>query len=188
MNWLDIVLALILAASTVSGVVKGLARTVVGISATVLAFLLAVWFYGIAGELFAEYVSSKAVSNFLGFLLIFGLVILGGALLGRLLQALFKWAGLSWLDRLTGGCFGVARGLLIAVVIVMVLMAFSANPPPKSVSGSALAPYVIDAARLASRVARRELSDGFQASYEKIRQTWTRTLEKGIERPQKRDH
>ncbi len=187
MNWLDVVLAVILTASTVSGVVKGLARTVVGITATVLAFFLAVWFYGIAGDLFAEYVSSKAISNFLGFITIFGLVILAGALLGRLMQALFKWAGLSWLDRVMGGCFGVARGLLIAVVIVMVLMAFTANPPPKSVADSTLAPYVIDAARLASRAARRELSDGFQESYQKLRVTIKNTMEQGIEKLKKTD-
>src|SRR5262245_44554429 len=99
MNWLDIVLGAILAGSTISGFVKGFARTVIGITATVLAFVLALWFYPAAGSIFSDYVSSRAVANFLGFLVVSALVILAGALLGRLLAMVFKWAGLSWLDR-----------------------------------------------------------------------------------------
>src|SRR4051794_4442033 len=121
MNWLDIVLGIILAGSTIAGLAKGLARTVVGIVATLIGLTVATWFYASAGDLFREYVSSKAVSNFLGFATIFLLVVLGGVLVGRLIAMLFKWAGISWLDRMLGGCFGFLRGMLIAIVVVMVL-------------------------------------------------------------------
>src|SRR5262245_54213001 len=106
MNWLDIILGVILAASLVSGIVKGFVRTAIGIGATVAGVLMALWFYGSAGSIFTEYVSSRMVSNFLGFVAVFGLVVLAGALIGRLLAMLFKWAGLSWLDRMLGACFG----------------------------------------------------------------------------------
>ena len=44
---------------------------------------------------------------------------------------LFKWTGLSWLDRLLGGVFGLVRGSVIAVAFVAVLLAFTAKPLPQ---------------------------------------------------------
>ncbi len=183
MNWLDILLGVILAGSVAAGVMKGFARTVVGITATILGFVLAIWFYGAAGSIYAEYVSSRAVANFLGFVTVSALVIIAGALIGKLLAMLFKWVGLSWLDRTLGGCFGLLRGLLASTVIVMVLMAFSIKPPPRSVVDSRLAPYVIEAARLFSRMAPHDLTQGVAESYEKIQGIWNETLGKAPRRP-----
>ena len=183
MNWLDIVLGAVLVASIVSGFMKGFARTVVGITATILGFLLALWFYSAAGDVYAEYVSSRAIANLLGFITVSALVIIAGALIGKLLAMLFKWVGLSWLDRTLGACFGAIRGLLAAVVIVMVLMAFSTKPPPRSVVNSTIAPYVIEAARVFSNIAPQDLSQGVAESYDKIRQMWDQTLGKGPRRP-----
>lgn len=182
MNWLDVVLGLTLASSVVFGGMKGFARTVVGITATLAAFFLAVWFYGAAGSMFMEYVSSKAVANFLGFIAVFALVILAGAVTGRLLAMAFKWAGIGWLDRTLGACFGLLRGLLISIAIVMVVMAFSLNPPPSSIVESEIAPYVLEAARIFSKVAPHELTDGFQKSYEKVHAAWSKAVEFGIDK------
>ena len=67
-----------------------------------------------------------------------------GAIVGRILAKFFKWVGLSWLDRLLGGAFGVVRGFVIAAAMVTVLLAFAPSPPPPSVVDSRLLPYVIN--------------------------------------------
>ena len=188
MNWLDVVLGAILAGSTIAGVMKGFARTVVGITATILGFVLAIWFYGTAGSIYAEYVSSRAVANFLGFVTVSALVILAGALIGKLLAMVFKWVGLSWLDRTLGGCFGLLRGLLAATIVVMILMAFSTKPPPRSVVDSTIAPYVIEAARLFSKAAPNDLTQGVAESYEKIQKVWNDTVGKPPKRPKATEH
>ncbi|MBI3210819.1 MAG: CvpA family protein [Candidatus Solibacter usitatus] len=169
MNWLDIVLAVTLGGSTFMGMVKGFARTIISIAAAIIGFTLALWFYGPAGALFSEYVSSKIVANFLGFVAVFACMVLLGAITGRLLSMIFKREGISWLDRTLGSCFGLLRGLLVGITVVMILMAFSTAPPPKSIVDSRLAPYVVDAARILVMVAPRELTQGFQASYDKLR-------------------
>lgn len=182
MNWLDVVLGLTLCSSIVFGAMKGFARTVVGITATLAAFFLAVWFYGSAGSIFTEYVSSKSVANFLGFVTVFLLVILTGAVIGRLMAMAFQWAGIGWLDRTLGACFGLLRGLLVSVAIVMILTAFSLHPPPRSVVDSQIAPYVLEASRIFSRVAPHELTEGFQRSYEMVHQAWSKAVEIGMEK------
>ena len=59
-----------------------------------------------------DYVTSRAdgePDRILRHFLRRGLIV--GAIVGRILAKFFKWAGLSWLDRLLGGAFGVVRGL-----------------------------------------------------------------------------
>ena len=179
MNWLDIVLIIVVGASVLGGLVKGFARMMVGFIAAIVAVICGMWFYGTAGYYLLPYVSHKGIANLLGFLAIFFGIVLLGAVAGKLLGLIFKWTGLSWLDRLMGVGFGVLRGLLLAVAFVLALMAFSPTKPPDSVVGSRFAPYVIDAAHICAAVAPREVKEGVKESYEKVRRAWSELIEKG---------
>jgi membrane protein required for colicin V production len=177
-NWLDFVLLLILGISVAGGIAKGFAKLVIGFVAAIAGFLCGLWFYGAAGAFLLPYVSHKGIANFIGFLLIFLGVVLVGALIGKLLGLLLKWAGLSWLDRLLGAVFGLLRGFVFAIALVLALLAFSPNPPPRSVVGSRIAPYVIDAADLCAHLAPREVREGAKQSYEKVKQAWEEMIQK----------
>ncbi|MBM3813808.1 MAG: CvpA family protein [Acidimicrobiia bacterium] len=175
MNWLDLLIAVILVVSAATGITRGFARAIVAIAATVIGVFAGIWTYGVAGAFLLDYVSHKSIANFIGFFLVFGTVILAGAVLGRLLAKLFKWVGLSWLDRLLGGGLGLVRGSLVSLAIVLVMCAFSRTPPPRAVAESRLAPYLMDAAGVAASLAPRELRDGFESSYEKVKELWNQT-------------
>jgi membrane protein required for colicin V production len=177
-NWLDVVLALIISLSIFSGFRKGLLRIGIGFAATVAGFIAASWFYGMAAALLVPYVSSKPAANVLGFLFVFVAVLAIGALLSVIISRLFKMAGINWLDRLLGGVFGFVRGILISMVIVMVLSAFSFNSKPQSVIDSAVAPYVLESAKFLSKMTPKELKEGFRRSYENIRKSWNDGLKK----------
>ena len=176
MNWFDILLLVVMGSSIAAGVAKGFSRQVVGLFSAVIAFVCGLWFYGVAGGIFAPYVSSKSISNLLGFLLVFfGIIILGG-LIGIALAKLLKWAGLSWADRLLGLVFGALRGVIIGIVLVMILTAFgpvvSPDSAPHSILNSRLAPYVIGAANVLASLAPRELKDEFRKRYEQANKIW----------------
>lgn len=176
MNWLDIVLAAVFALSILGGLVKGFAKVGIGFIATILALVCGLWFYGTAGYYFLPYVSHKGIANFLGFLVVFFLVVLAGALAGMLLGLLFKWAGLTWLDRLLGGAFGVLRGFVFAIALVLALLAFTPEPPPRSVVESKVAPYIVDAARICAAAAPHEVKEGVRSSCEKVKEIWSKML------------
>ena len=178
LNWLDIVLILIVALSVIEGVKKGFARVGIGFAAAILGVVFGIWFYGTAGYYLLPFVSSKGIANFIGFWVVFLICVLAGALLGKFLGALFKWVGLSWIDRLLGALFGILRGGVAAVALVLVLVAFSSKPPPKSVANSRYAPYLVGAANVCAELAPRELKDGFFASYDKLKQIWSKTVRK----------
>jgi membrane protein required for colicin V production len=181
MNWLDVVLLILLAGSIVTSFSTGLTREVVGLISLVVALLLAIWFYGTAGAALLPYVSTPAIAHFCGFLIVFCAVLIVGSLAGRLLGRFIKAAGLSFVDRLLGAAFGVVRGLLISIALILALLAFTpGKSPPSAVVDSHVAPYVIDAARVFAALAPLELKDGFRKSYEQVKTIWRATLKNGI--------
>ncbi|MGA2595073.1 MAG: CvpA family protein [Bryobacteraceae bacterium] len=182
MNWLDVVLLLLLLVSIATSFSSGLTREVVGLVSMIAALAAAVWFYGTAGAFLLPYVSSPGVAHFCGFLIVFCGVLILGALVGRALGRFIKMTGLSFVDRLLGAGFGLVRGLLIAIAIILALLAFSpGKSTPDAVAQSRVAPYVIGAARLCAAVAPHELKDGFRRSYDQVKTIWGRALKSEIQ-------
>ena len=86
------------------------------------------------GSFLQPYVSSPGIANFCGFLMVFCGVLILGAIVGRLLARMMKVAGLSFVDRLLGAGFGVVRGILISIALVLALLAFTpGKSPPNAV-------------------------------------------------------
>lgn len=174
-NWFDVVLVVIVVAAVVGGIRKGCARMAIGLASLITAVLAACWFYGAAGSIVVDYVSHKAIANLLGFAVVFGLVMALGALAGWILDRMIKFAGLSWANRLGGAAMGLLHALIVGMAIVTALMAFSRKPPPSAIAGSRLAPHFVEASRVLTATAPRELRDGFNTSYEKVKQIWNET-------------
>jgi len=181
MNWLDVVLLLVLLVSVGTSFSAGLTREIVGLISMVAALAAAVWFYGSAGSFLLPYVSSPGVAHFCGFLIVFCGVLILGALVGRALGRFIKMTGLSFVDRLLGAGFGLVRGLLIAIALILALLAFSpGKSAPNAVAQSRVAPYVIGASRLLAAVAPHELKDGFRKSYDQVKATWGKALKNDL--------
>ncbi len=170
LNWLDYVLLLILAGSVISSFWNGFTREIIGLVSTILAIVLGLWFYGLAGAFLLPFVSAPAVAHFCGFLIVFIGVQLLGSLVAWIVRKVLKAAKLSFLDRLLGAAFGLARGALIAIALVMAVLAFAPGArsaeAPESVVESTFAPYVIEAAHAVTLIAPRELKDEFSARYQ----------------------
>lgn len=172
MTWVDLLLIVIIGSSAISGISAGFARAGIGTAATLIGIFAGLWCYGIAGAYVLDYVSSRAIANLIGFFSIYIGIVVAGGILGRLLAKAFKWIGLSWFDRLLGGAFGAVRGLIIAVALTTVLMAFAPNPPPRSIVESKMMPYVVDASNVLSYLTPHEVKDAFRETKEKVKRIW----------------
>jgi membrane protein required for colicin V production len=180
MNWLDIVLLLIVAASVFASFRKGFSREIIGLISVILAILLGTWFYGIPAAWLQPYLSSRGLANFAGFFLVFCAVLALGAVVSFVVGRFVKVTGLSIFDHALGAGFGLVRGVLIAVALVMGIMAFSPNErPPDAVVRSRVAPYVAGAARAFAAMAPHELKEGFQKTYGQVKSAWERALQDG---------
>jgi membrane protein required for colicin V production len=181
-NLLDVLLAIILVLSVVTGYIAGFARVGIGFIAVISGLLCGFWFYGIPAAWFHKQFSSATISNLLGFFIVFFGFLFAGALLGKLLSKLFKWTGLSWLDHALGGVFGLARGGLIGVIFVAVLLAFTPKPLPNWMVDSKLLPYAIDASNWCSAVAPNAVKEAFRESMRDVRKAWDDQLKKKKEK------
>jgi membrane protein required for colicin V production len=181
MNWFDIVLLLIVAASVYTSFRKGLSREIIGLVSVVLALLLGIWFYGTAAAFIQPYVSSRTGANLGGFLVVFLGVLLLGHLVGYVVGKFLRVTGLSIFDHLLGAGFGVVRGVLVAVALLMAVMAFrDGDKPPAAVVNSRLAPYVAGAAQLFADVAPHELKEGFRKTYTEVKSAWRTAVEEQL--------
>jgi len=178
MNLLDILLAVILGSSVIAGFGAGFARAGIGFFAAIVGMVFAFWFYGTPAAQIHKYVGSVMLSNILGYLVVFLFCVALGGLVGKLLSKLFKWTGLSWLDHILGAGFGFIRGMLVAVALVAILMAFTPSPPPNWMVGSAALPYVIDASNLCAAMAPNAVKEAFQETMFQIRQEWREQVER----------
>jgi len=124
MTGFDYAVLAIFGLSALLGLWRGVASEVLGLAAWVAAFFAARWWGGSAGEMLPRMLSwplsdpawrqvSGLVVVFVATLLLFGLARL---LFSRLLRAV----GLGLADRLLGALFGVARGALLVVALVLV--------------------------------------------------------------------
>lgn len=121
--WIDVVIVMIVGISCLFGLWRGFVREVLSLLAWVAAILIARVYAQPLSPLFASWVESVTMQYVLAFALLFIAVLVVGALLNRLFARLVNVTGLLLTDRLLGAAFGVARG----IVIVMLLVFFGSN-------------------------------------------------------------
>ena len=170
LNWFDLVLALVIVVSAVSGLRTGLARVVIGLVSTVVGFMLGFWCYRMVAVKLYPFIKNQGVADILGFLAIFIGVIAAGALLAALLSNVFKWVGLSWFNYLLGGAAGLVRGALVVAVMADVLVAFAPSPTPAFLQNSAVLPYADQVASILANFAPQALKDSFDQQMQNLKQ------------------
>lgn len=130
MTVFDYVFLAVLGLSAAVGLWRGLVSEVMALVAW-LAALFAAWRYAdeVAG-LLDGVIAEPAWRQIAGFALIFVLVLLLAAFLRFLLRELLRAAGLGATDRFFGALFGLARGLVISVAVVLIggLVGISREP------------------------------------------------------------
>jgi membrane protein required for colicin V production len=142
MTWLDYAVLVVLAASILWGVWRGLVHEVVSVASWVLAFLAANMFAGALADALPKGVGAPEVRVLVSFVVIFIVTLIACTVVGHLLSRMMKVAGLGPLDRTLGGVFGLARALVILLAFALVagLTALPRQPVWRdSVSGETLA-------------------------------------------------
>lgn len=173
MNWLDILLAILLVTSVLSSVRKGLTRELVSLAALLLGIVGGLWWYPKLGRHLEPAVATKGIAGFVAFFLILFAFLAVGWLVGKILTAMIRAGGLSWVDRVLGAAFGLARGVLASAAVVLAMVAFLHGPgTTRAVAQSKLAPAVLYGARGLAAVAPRSLREAFDQGFQRVREAW----------------
>jgi membrane protein required for colicin V production len=154
--------------TAVVGIFKGFVRQVIGLVAVVAGLILACLYYEQTAGIFMTFVKNDLVSNFLGFLLIFVVVLVAGAILGHLFTKAMK-GPLAFANRLFGAIFGVVKAVLICGILVFALVSFEIAKP--ALETSVLAPACLGLTRAVVNAIPRDLRARFNESYKRIRES-----------------
>lgn len=168
MNWLDYTLLAIIVLTVIIGIVKGFVRQVIGLVAVIAGLVLAVVYYEQTAHVFMAFVKNQLVSNFLGFLLIFVVVMVAGAILGHLITKAMV-GPLAFVNRLFGAVFGLIKAVLICGILVFALVSFEMARP--AVETSVLAPACLGITRAVINLVPKDLRARFNESYKRIRES-----------------
>lgn len=168
MNWLDYVFLAIILVTAVIGIVKGFVRQVIGLVAVIAGLVLAVVYYDQTSHLFMTFVKNQLASNFLGFMLIFLVVVAAGAILGHIITKAMI-GPLAFANRLFGAIFGLVKAVLICGIIVFALVSFNMAQP--ALETSVLAPACLGITRAVVNLVPKDLRTRFNESYQRIRES-----------------
>lgn len=164
-NWLDIIFIFLIFITLILGVAKGFVKQIIGILAVIAGVILAVEIYSYISPFFFNLTSHRVISNFLGFFVVFLVVLcLGGVISGALSKMIKGSAKL--VDRILGGGLGVLKGILICVVIVFGLIVFPVNR--RWLRDSQLVPQFLKISKAIVYVVPRELKEKFREKYQEI--------------------
>jgi membrane protein required for colicin V production len=178
MNPLDWLLALLLAYSVLRAAFRGFFQEAFALGGLVLGFLFACWFYRATAPRLAGLISSPPLAEFAAFLLILIATMLLATLLGRLLRRTASVIGLGIADRLLGAAFGLVRGALLGVALLLAVTAFL--PAAPWVRTSFLAPYFLRAAHAVSFVMPHDLKLRLLDGMETVKHTAPGWIKYGI--------
>jgi membrane protein required for colicin V production len=167
MNGLDWLIVAIMVLSVMLAAAQGFFFELFSLAGAIAGYVLAAWQYPMVAAFYSPYVKQPWVADAAGFLTIFFAVLLLGGFAGRLARWMFAEAGLRWFDRMLGAAFGLARGALVATVVVMAMAAFS--PGAQMLRGSLLGPYFLVAGQAASWMAPQSLRQSFRDGVKALR-------------------
>lgn len=120
MTGFDFVLLAILTASAILGLVRGLVKEVLSLAAYGLAFIAAIWW----GQMVSDHLERWITQHFLrmgaAYVGVFVVILLLMGLFNMTLGALIRATGLTPADHGLGAVFGLVRGVLFVLLLVII--------------------------------------------------------------------
>ena len=145
MNYLDIIIAIILLLFGVKGFRKGLIIEVVTLLAFAVGIYGAMHFSDFTAEHLKEFMEiNPKYLNTTAFVLTFILLVILVNIIGRMVTKLIQAMNLGFFNKLGGALFGMAKGVLLCSIMVMVLNNFQLTGivKPEVREQSKLYPYI----------------------------------------------
>ena len=126
-NQVDIIILIITALSSLFGLWRGLVKEVLSLLSWIAALLVARVYSEYLAGMLSSMIENEGIRYVTAFAIIFVAVMMAGTLINFMLSKLLGVSGLKLADRLLGGVFGVARGLIIVLVIMFISSVFVSN-------------------------------------------------------------
>lgn len=128
MTIFDYAVIAIVAFSALLSITRGLVFEIVSLLAWIIAFFVASRYSINVAPLLSDWVADESIRTLVAFSLTFFLTLTVTMLASRLLSLLVKGIGLGLIDRMLGALFGIVRG---AVIVLFLVIAAGFTPLPQ---------------------------------------------------------
>ena len=128
MNLLDLFILIPIVWATIRGFSKGLIIELATLAGMILGILAASYFASRVSQFLSEYFTiGPSAMKIIAYILIFVVVLLVSWLIGKAITKAVDLVALGWLNKILGAVFGLAKGIIIAALIVMMVVYFDKN-------------------------------------------------------------
>ncbi len=121
MNWADWTIIAIVGISALISLWRGFIREALSLAIWVVAFIVSVTFADSLAYVLSDSISAPSMRRLAAMVLLFVGTLIVGGLLNFIIGQLVRVSGLSGTDRVLGMVFGIARGVIVVVAILIVL-------------------------------------------------------------------
>lgn len=129
MNYIDLVIVVIVLWGFWTGMQRGLIRSVTSLLGWLLALVLGSRYAASVAPAMALLTSDPVVRKIAAFVVIVLAVLLISGLIGQVLRSTVKALSLGVPERIAGGAFGTAKGLLIVMILIQGLSPWVSESP-----------------------------------------------------------
>ncbi len=120
----DTVILVIIAASILFGVFRGFVREAFSLAGWFAAYVVARLYHAPLDALLVDYISTPSLRLVVAWGGLFVATLLLASLAGYLVMSLMDAAGVRGIDRLLGAVFGLVRGLIVVLALVIMAAPF----------------------------------------------------------------
>ena len=179
----DWFLVILVAVSVLLAFQRGFVKVLFSFAGLVAGIVLAAWNYARLALMLQRWIASSPAAQVVAFLAILFVITMFFSLAAGLARKTLSAAGLGIFDRLLGAGFGLLRGVLLGVAVMMAISAFVPGSP--WLKNSRLTPYFLAGAHAVSFVVPRRFEEQMAAGAKHLLQqtperTKPRNSSKGI--------
>jgi membrane protein required for colicin V production len=163
MTVLDYFTIVMIGASLVLGLFRGIIKASITLLACIAGLLAAGYLYPYVGAAIKPVVSSTVAADFLGFVIVFLTIVIAGIVVSSLLRRGLRRVRLGWMDHVLGGAFGLVRGWLLCSALYLALTAFPIKL--EAVEQAKLSPMLLEGTRVIAYLTSPDVRERFQNGY-----------------------
>ncbi|MDO3384157.1 CvpA family protein [Gilvimarinus algae] len=121
MNWADWTIVGILSVSCLISIKRGFVKEALSLAVWIAAFVIALIFGDRLATLMTGLIDTPSLRAIAAFAILFAATLVVGAMVNYLIGELVRMTGLSGTDRLFGMVFGLVRGAILVMALVILM-------------------------------------------------------------------
>jgi membrane protein required for colicin V production len=163
MTWIDVAIAVALLVFIVTGFQNGLIREVISIASTLGGVVLAGIFYDDFSDAFLDSIDNETTKQVVSFLVIFVGITVLGQLVAILVHPAVVIMQLGIADQLLGAGFGAAKGFVIVVSLLILMVTYPVYDLDEKIDDSVFAPRLLELANPILAILPEEFESSVEA-------------------------